>query len=117
MRTAQSTLTTLHIHTALIQFRRFQDSPGDGDTGCQSSHSHSQLPKRRTKEGECRAAEWRGTSGRRDRESETTAERRASEEKIPQTVNGSWQVMAYVNVAEWKTDQVCEWLKGAQVYN
>ena len=22
------------------------------------------------------------------------------------------QVMAYVNVAEWKTDQVCEWLKG-----
>lgn len=22
--------------------------------------------------------------------------------------------MAYVNVAEWKTDQVCEWLKGAE---
>lgn len=24
------------------------------------------------------------------------------------------RVMAYVNVAEWKTDQVCEWLKGAE---
>lgn len=24
------------------------------------------------------------------------------------------RVMAYVNVAEWKTDQVCEWLKGAK---